>query len=550
MIVQHSDNLEVSDTLIKDPIYLVEQFFKHSNNERHKEIKKCLRKNVENSFIDKIILLNEREYTSEELGTTSDKIQQVVIKNRLTYKDVFEYVDKLGLNGYIIFANSDIYLDNTVKNLYKTNLSKEKIFMAQLRFNVNKNNKARIFGPRFDSQDTWIFHSNMNPLKRQRKIMNFNFGMPGCDNAICYLMKIIGYKIVNHPNFVRTFHLHNTNIRNYTNKDRVNMPYLCIEPLEYNTLDAKIDYYKKLYKETKSLQKFTLNDNDVLREYLSEKISNNEPFVIPRIAGIENNIAHLALYLNNQEMRQMAIQNIKRIIPVMKNNAGIKITNVNSIIEYSNKYLEAFQNCDLYANWSKFDGTYYNHIKQSHDFIELKFSNKKTICTKTLGIFSFIYNNPWTTALKNKRILIISSFIESIKQKIDIREKIYGVDLFPGCSFVFLKPPQTNVLNESREFTEELAEFTQRIEAIKDEFDVALVSCGGYGNLVCNEMFKMRKSSIYVGGILQMFFGIYGARWMKDSKYILNLYLNEFWSRPMESEKPKGFERVENGCYW
>lgn len=548
MIVQHSDELELSDTLIKEPIYLIGQFFKHPNKDRHKEIKKCLQKNVENLFINKIILLNEREYTSEEIGITSDKIQQVIIKNRLTYKDVFEYVEKLDLNGYIVFANSDIYLDDTVKNLFKTQLSKEKIFMAQLRFNIN-NNKAKIFGPRFDSQDTWIYHSNMNPTKQQRKILNFNFGMPGCDNAICFLMKILGYKIINHPNFVRTYHLHNTNIRNYTNKDRVNIPYLCIEPIEYNTLDSKIEYYIKMYKETNSLQKFTLNDNNVLRDYISRKLSKDEPFVIPRIAGVENNFAYLALYLNDQNMNNSVLKNIKHIIPVMKNNAGIKITNVNSIIEYSNKYLEAFQNCDLYCNWSKFEGGVYKYIRQSHDFIDNKSSGKISIWSETLGIFNYIHN-PWTIALQNKRILIISSFIESIREKIEYREKIYGVDLFPGCSFVFLKPPQTNGINESREFTEELEEFTQRIKELKDEFDVALVSCGGYGNLVCNEIFKMGKSSIYVGGVLQMYFGIYGTRWLKENKYILNLYLNEYWTRPKDSEKPNGFKKIENSCYW
>ena len=60
--------------------------------------------------------------------------------------------------------------------------------------------------------------------------------------------------------------------------------------------------------------------------------------------------------------------------------------------------------------------------------------------------------------------------------------KIYGRDMFPDCTFTFLKPPVTNAKNKSRSFMEELNDFTSRVEAVKDSFDVALVSCGGYGN--------------------------------------------------------------------
>ena len=69
---------------IDDPIYLFYQFFVHPNEDRHNEIKYCLLKNVQNEFVDKIYLLNERIYSDKELGVSSDKIIQVVIHKRLT----------------------------------------------------------------------------------------------------------------------------------------------------------------------------------------------------------------------------------------------------------------------------------------------------------------------------------------------------------------------------------------------------------------------------------------------------------------------------------
>jgi hypothetical protein len=60
----------------------------------------------------------------------------------------------------------------------------------------------------------------------------------------------------------------------------------------------------------------------------------------------------------------------------------------------------------------------------------------------------------------------------------------------------------------------------------------------------------MGKSSVYVGGVLQMYFGVYGERWLKERPDIMRLYMNKHWSRPNEDEKPQGFESVEDSCYW
>ena len=47
-----------------------------------------------------------------------------------------------------------------------------------------------------------------------------------------------------------------------------------------------------------------------------------------------------------------------------------------------------------------------------------------------------------------------------------------------------------------------------------------------------------------------MYFGIYGQRWLKERKDVIKLYLNEHWSRPKITEKPKLAKEIEEGCYW
>ena len=213
-------------------------------------------------------------------------------------------------------------------------------------------------------------------------------------------------------------------------------------------------------------------------------------------------------------------------------------------------YLKAFENCELYGGWDK-QGHVYPCVAGAQDYIENQVAkDKRMIWGFAFDIFHYIASTPWTHALRGKRILLVSAFETSLQEKIPIREKIYGVDLFPECEFITIKPPQTQGSEPSQEFNIELDNFFRRLELIRGTYDVALVSCGGYGSLVTNHIYEMGIPAIYVGGVLQMYFGILGSRWLRERPDILRLYLNENWSRPKEAEKPSNFTAVEGSCYW
>lgn len=535
----------------KDKINIFCQFFIHPNKERYNEILFCLHKNVQNPHIDKIYLLNERIYTSEELGViVSNKIIQVDINKRLSYKDVFNYVDNNNVNGFFCIINSDIFFDETLQQLHLTNLAEEKYMFAQLRFEYdNIRKQSVIFGSTSASQDTWIFHSNfIKNITKYNKMFGFNLGMLGCDNKILYLLNIIGFKIINDPNFIKTYHYHTTQIRNYSNTNLVPKPYCLINPRFYKIINIAVS------PSFRHLDNLSFYDNDTIHNYISNKITSNQAFIIPRIAGIENNVAVFArnlLLSNDNNQIQQFYQNLCNLKNPMKNNAGIHFTDTNSYFQYSKMYLKAFENCEMYTGWEK-NGEVYKYIKYSHDYIENNLpTSKKMLWAFSLDIFHYIHDIPWTLSLKGKKILLISAFEESLKKQIPIRDKIYGIDLFPDCEFILLKPPQTQGTEISLNFSIELNNFCTKLDTIKDDYDVALVSCGGYGNLVCNYIFeKHNKSAIYVGGVLQMYFGILGNRWLEERKDIVNMYLNQYWVRPMNSEKPANHKSVERGCYW
>ena len=559
-ILSISSEITPSETICDDPIHLFTQFFIPENNAtRLRELQFCLRKNVSSKHIHQIHLLGERIYTDAELGIQSNKIVQIVIGHRLSFQDVFSYIRTQNIVGFHVLVNSDIYFSNyALHNLRISNISQNKTAFAILRREYKPDDPyhSPLFGPRFDSQDTWIFHSNYPIQAKHESAFYFRFGQPGCDNKMVYLMRVLGYNVVNDPAFIETFHVHSSKARNYSSKDAVPQPWAVVSPVGHDPLQMPsclgIDP-RAIHASTKGFKSIMFEDNRILYDYITKKCAESKPFIIPRISGIENNIAvYMRVIKERGSNAPPHLQEyIRKIIPAMKNNAGIQLSSMDTLYHYSDDYLRAFEQCELFAGWD-IQGNYIGHIGQSHDYMQKAYGASRTVFwALALDIFHYIYNQPWTHALKGKRVLIISPFEETLREKIPIREKLYdGVDLFPDCEITVLKPPQTQAGETSREFSVELADFKTRVNAVLDTFDVALVSCGGYANPICAHIFDKGKSAMYVGGVLQMYFGILGERWVKERPDIVRLFTNEHWSRPKESERPKNSKNVEGGCYW
>jgi hypothetical protein len=89
-------------------VWTFTQFFRHKNYDRYRELKECLKKNCECPHIDKIVLLNEKDYSDEwKKMKGSEKIQQVIIGRRLAYSDFLKYV--LDLNKLLRFYRNKIF---------------------------------------------------------------------------------------------------------------------------------------------------------------------------------------------------------------------------------------------------------------------------------------------------------------------------------------------------------------------------------------------------------------------------------------------------------
>lgn len=163
----------------------------------------------------------------------------------------------------------------------------------------------------------------------------------------------------------------------------------------------------------------------------------------------------------------------------------------------------------------------------------------------------WLYENPWTRVLKGKKVLVIHPFVHSIESQYKRRELLFeNPDVLPEFASLHVIKAVQSIAGEETEF----ASWFDALEYMKGEmekidFEVALIGCGAYGMPLAIHAKRLGKIGIHLAGWTQMLFGIYGKRWIQDQPQYAK-YINEYWVRPSDDEKPIRALGVEGGCYW
>jgi hypothetical protein len=548
MYLTRSGKIPTKERPDTDKIYLIYQFFVHGDEKRNIELRKCLCFNVENPHIDKIFLLNEKIYDKGTLGMESDKIDQRNIGRRIKFNDIFEFVEKEKLNGYIITCNADIFLDTTVKNLRTSKMSTKKHVLTQLRFDyTNKRlGKCKLFGPRADSQDTWIFHSKYNPYK-DRKIFNFMFGKPGCDNKLVYLFILIGFEVFNQPYFVKTYHIQESELRNY-GCGPLPKPYMLISPniinqqLTYTKIwgtvgeRLKVTHNTTIEAMTKNFSRFMFkDDNIILRDYLKTKLEDDDEFLIPQTDKIGSVLSCVIQMINNGTKGtffqtgqvQPAHQNAQTKYfwdIMMELQSQSKFNSTGELITFSNAYFESFNKADICMSLSTWDKKFRELMVENKHGIYKGLSDAiktKRISSSVMNIFNYLHVDPWIEQLNGEKLLIISPYSQEIEKQIKTikLENLYGFNIFKGCEFAYIK------------YDSYCTDLQEQIVNNLGDFDIALCDCGIYGPIVANYTCSIGKSAIDIGDILPLYLGLWKASDMTNYKDVMQLYFNKHWKR-------------------
>jgi hypothetical protein len=209
---------------------------------------------------------------------------------------------------------------------------------------------------------------------------------------------------------------------------------------------------------------------------------------------------------------------------------------------FSDLHLEALRDADLLG---LIEAPY-------HGWVIKKYAKRATVVALDL-LEPYFLEQPWSWELRGMRVLVVHPFATSIvKQYTTVREHIFkNPKTLPHFELKVIQAPQT-ITGNSRAFSSWSATLEELLRRVQQEhFDVALIGCGGYGLPLAAAVKKMGRVAIHLGGATQLLFGISGWRWAEHPAFLkYRSIMTEAWQRPLETERPMGWDKIENGCYW
>lgn len=283
-------------------------------------------------------------------------------------------------------------------------------------------------------------------------------------------------------------------------------------------------------------------DGDI--KYFTDFMNSNKPLFFNRLGGIEYYVA--GEYFENDKLIDDGNW-VETRLKLLQNYPGyFDFTNdIEHLRDYLNKTVQYFKNSDDFTYVDSFmDNAFRTNTFCHRDEIFLnEIANGKTVIDYKFfsGIRPFMKSYcDWG---KNKKILIVSPLSKSIQHQFKNKDKLYIDYQFPDFELLTYNTKITyNTIGDTKETlnitTNNWNEECQRIsEDIKQiDFDIAFLSCGVYamflGDFIKN---VMQKKSIITGGILNVFFNIYGDRW--DEEFYRTRGLNlDYQIDPFEND--------------
>lgn len=282
-----------------------------------------------------------------------------------------------------------------------------------------------------------------------------------------------------------------------------------------------------------------MNGNIIIIELLQK----NDNFSIVRCGlGAETIMSYNYLIYGDNYKNHPSYKNT---LYTLHNNAGIYFHSKyheTDLHKYVNDFSNAIKTCNYIGVW--YDTFIHN--------IEKQYINKYNLHNchfNAMDLEPYYFENPWSKYLEGKRVLIINPFTDTIQKQYQKRNLLFkNKDILPNFILLTLKSCNTSASNRIGDsWIDNYNKMCEQIDNI--DFDIALLGCGGYGLPLVNYIKNVKnKSAIYIGGALQILFGIKGKRW--DNNTNINKFYNEHWTRPSKEENITGLQNIEGGCYW
>ena len=318
---------------------------------------------------------------------------------------------------------------------------------------------------------------------------------------------------------------------------------MAVVPLQKSRL-----FYTKLFKSSDKKPCLTLDyQGQAASDFIKETLTSDNPCMICRFGS--NELKATLNYIDVISDGGIISKSIKyiqskigpfwwdeEIMFLMHNIAGFFPPDSVSLGRFANTTLSDIQNIDILGSWVA-------------DEVRLKKYFPETIVVQLTDLEPYYHANPWTEVLKDKKVLVIHPYEESIKKQYVKRHVLFtDPRTLPNFELKTFKAVQSIAANKT-EFSnwfDALGWMCKRVQGM--DFEIAIIGAGAYGLSLASFIKRIGKKAVHLGGATQILFGIKGKRW-DESPFFRQLY-NENWVRPLPAEIPDNFQIVESGCYW
>ena len=275
-----------------------------------------------------------------------------------------------------------------------------------------------------------------------------------------------------------------------------------------------------------------------MNAHIKELLDSGKPMMVSRFGAMEmeNIVQSLEKAFG---IRESITESCRH---ALYNNAGFfPFPTDEDVSRFTKIYQDAFQEVDVLGCW----------YLRGEEYMIREYGADNLRLSRLGDLEPWKYPSaPWSEALKGKKVLFIHPFKDTILVQAPKWKQIFpGTAILPEMDVKLLRAVQTIAGTKDERF-ENWFEALQWMfkEAMKIDFDVAIIGCGAYGMPLASMIKKSGKQAIHLGGATQLFWGIRGARWDENAEF--KPLFNDAWIRPLPSDCVTNREKVEDGCYW
>ena len=284
-------------------------------------------------------------------------------------------------------------------------------------------------------------------------------------------------------------------------------------------------------------------------KFISHKLKSSQPFMAGRMGSVELNAVKFYKLLsesglNHGWFKRFFDQKRKNsvwpnsVLKALENNAGFYPATPKNVERFCNLIIELMPNVDLLGSWIKGESVFAENLSSAK------------IC-KLNDLEPYYHQEPWSYSLKDKKVLVIHPFSDSIQRQFkDNRKNLFSnPKVLPEFQLKTLTAVQSIAGNRPIEYADWFSALDSMYQRAADSrSEVVIIGCGAYGFPLAAMLKRSGKQVIHLGGATQILFGIKGKRW--SSHVLIKNLFNEYWINPSVDETPVGSNLVEGSCYW